>query len=487
MDLFLKGILQGSIPVVVIVGGTNLLVKKFREPKPVLYWGSLAVATGLAFAVVQGRIPAPFMDAETFGADNFGDMEYIILSMLTDEQLEEEYGDYMREYGIGRKDLPQRLEDDYRTDAEAEYLREKYLGEDGQECESCGNTEAKGKTDEHGYFCNPCREEYPEDFQAENKTYNPYEYAKKKRKERKERTDLIRCQGFSTNCLLKIPFNESIMMGGDPNNNWCKVCVKEDNYKMRPHLKNKDAETFDSDNKLHAWATTMLRDVKLLIEDLENGAVYDLDDCRERLEKIRDDTSHLDAETFEASGHDRKGLDTLYEYVEFLEEKCGNHYDEFVDLGLDPYRTNDAETFEARTYRKSQDYSNRFVERPDGKHNPGNLRGYDRSPRGTPDSKLDIHSRDRANTRVKANIQGKEDLRDSKRNAETFGSEKIHGDERLDRWVENNYGDDYDWTLLNEYGEYDEWDDAYDILEDFIVLDDDGNEHKGIAIIHRDD
>jgi len=67
----------------------------------------------------------------------------------------------------------------------------------------------------------------------------------------------------------------------------------------------------------------------------------------------------------------------------------------------------------------------------------------------------------------------------------TFGAEKIHGDERLDRWVENNYGDEYDWAFLNEYGEYDEWDDAYDILEDFIVLDDDGNEYKGIAIIHR--
>jgi len=52
----------------------------------------------------------------------------------------------------------------------------------------------------------------------------------------------------------------------------------------------------ESYNKLHGWATTMLRDVKDLIEDLEDGAVYDLDDCRERLEEIRDDTSHLDAE-----------------------------------------------------------------------------------------------------------------------------------------------------------------------------------------------
>jgi len=67
---------------------------------------------------------------EEYLMDNFGDMEYIILRLLTDAQLEDEYGDYMRELGIGRKDLPQQLEDDYRTDDEAEYLREKYLDEE---------------------------------------------------------------------------------------------------------------------------------------------------------------------------------------------------------------------------------------------------------------------------------------------------------------------------------------------------------------------
>ena len=67
---------------------------------------------------------------EDYQMDNFGDMEYIILRLLTDEQLEYEYGDYMEEKGIGRKDLPQQLEDDYRTDDEAEYLREKYLDEE---------------------------------------------------------------------------------------------------------------------------------------------------------------------------------------------------------------------------------------------------------------------------------------------------------------------------------------------------------------------
>ena len=53
MDLFAKGILQGSVPVIVLVGGTHYFVKKFRESKPVLYWGSLAVATGAAIGIVQ--------------------------------------------------------------------------------------------------------------------------------------------------------------------------------------------------------------------------------------------------------------------------------------------------------------------------------------------------------------------------------------------------------------------------------------------------
>lgn len=64
MDPFLKGVLQGSIPVVVLVGGTHHIVKKLRETKPVLYWGSIIASAGLAFAIVQGKIPAPFMNAE---------------------------------------------------------------------------------------------------------------------------------------------------------------------------------------------------------------------------------------------------------------------------------------------------------------------------------------------------------------------------------------------------------------------------------------
>lgn len=69
MDVFVKGFLQGSIPVVVIVGGTHYLVKRFKETRPVVYWGSLAAAAVLTYAVVEGKIKAPFMNAEEMFVD----------------------------------------------------------------------------------------------------------------------------------------------------------------------------------------------------------------------------------------------------------------------------------------------------------------------------------------------------------------------------------------------------------------------------------
>ena len=53
---------------------------------------------------------------------------------------------------------------------------------------------------------------------------------------------------------------------------------------------------------------------------------------------------YFGAETFEARDGELK---TLYAYIEFLEKKFGNHYEEFVELGLDPYQTKEAETFES--------------------------------------------------------------------------------------------------------------------------------------------
>ena len=111
---------------------------------------------------------------EEYLMDNFGDMEYIILRLLTDAQLEDEYGDYMREKEIGRKDLPQQLEDDYRTDGEAEYLREKYLDAEsfgaefikwfeeaeGPDCFICGTPHPKGYFEGVDNICEPCESKW---------------------------------------------------------------------------------------------------------------------------------------------------------------------------------------------------------------------------------------------------------------------------------------------------------------------------------------
>jgi len=59
---------------------------------------------------------------------------------------------------------------------------------------------------------------------------------------------------------------------------------------------------------------------------------------------------------------------------------------------------------------------------------------------------------------------------------------KIHGDERLDNWVKDQYGEDCDWVFLKYI--HDECEDIEDTLPDVVVLDDECNEEVGIAIIH---
>ena len=60
---------------------------------------------------------------------------------------------------------------------------------------------------------------------------------------------------------------------------------------------------------------------------------------------------------------------------------------------------------------------------------------------------------------------------------------KMYGDERLDNWVRKQYGEDCDWVFLKNVG--DEYEDVKETLPNFVVLDDDGEEEVGIAIIHK--
>lgn len=97
MNPVVKGALQGAIPTLVLVGGTNLIVKKFRESKPVFYWGSLAVATGVAIAVVQRGIPTPVNHWDNMTHDDFQTM-YQFYKEVPDGWEEDEPGLTFKEF-----------------------------------------------------------------------------------------------------------------------------------------------------------------------------------------------------------------------------------------------------------------------------------------------------------------------------------------------------------------------------------------------------
>jgi hypothetical protein len=58
---------------------------------------------------------------------------------------------------------------------------------------------------------------------------------------------------------------------------------------------------------------------------------------------------------------------------------------------------------------------------------------------------------------------------------------KMHGDERLDRWVKKEYGENFDWVFLSDV----DGEKVKEVLEDFVVLDDNGQKTIGIAIVYR--
>ena len=57
----------------------------------------------------------------------------------------------------------------------------------------------------------------------------------------------------------------------------------------------------------------------------------------------------------------------------------------------------------------------------------------------------------------------------------------IEGDERLDRWVRDTYGEEFDWAFIK----YASGMEVVKRLPKFVVYDDDGRQKKGIAIVKR--
>jgi len=70
---FWKPFAQGVATPIVLIGGTNLLLKDFKVSNPYLYWGGLAASSAVVVGILADKIKVPILNAES--------------NRLTDEEL----------------------------------------------------------------------------------------------------------------------------------------------------------------------------------------------------------------------------------------------------------------------------------------------------------------------------------------------------------------------------------------------------------------
>ena len=79
---FWKPFAQGVATPIVLIGGTNLLLKDFKVSNPYLYWGGLAASSALVVGILADKIKVPILNAESDNCpickgDIYGDMSMI--------------------------------------------------------------------------------------------------------------------------------------------------------------------------------------------------------------------------------------------------------------------------------------------------------------------------------------------------------------------------------------------------------------------------
>ncbi len=62
---FWKPFAQGVATPVVLIGGTNLLLKDFKVSNPYLYWGGLAASSAVVLGILADKIKVPILNAES--------------------------------------------------------------------------------------------------------------------------------------------------------------------------------------------------------------------------------------------------------------------------------------------------------------------------------------------------------------------------------------------------------------------------------------
>ena len=61
---FWKPFAQGVATPIVLIGGTNLLLKDFKVSNPYLYWGGLAASSAIVVGILADKIKVPILNAE---------------------------------------------------------------------------------------------------------------------------------------------------------------------------------------------------------------------------------------------------------------------------------------------------------------------------------------------------------------------------------------------------------------------------------------
>jgi hypothetical protein len=79
---FWKPFAQGVATPIVLIGGTNLLLKDFKVSNPYLYWGGLAASSAIVLGILADKIKVPILNAESDNCpickgDIYGDMSMI--------------------------------------------------------------------------------------------------------------------------------------------------------------------------------------------------------------------------------------------------------------------------------------------------------------------------------------------------------------------------------------------------------------------------
>ena len=159
---FWKPFAQGVATPIVLIGGTNLLLKDFKVSNPYLYWGGLAASSAIVAGILADKIKVPILNAESdedncpvCKGDIYGDM-----SMIGEEIVPDICGDcdiYVMPQGSDFK--VRCIECGYgdiygsRTPCEEcepiaekmqsinaiEYDAESFEAEEGDDCPSCAN------------------------------------------------------------------------------------------------------------------------------------------------------------------------------------------------------------------------------------------------------------------------------------------------------------------------------------------------------------